>query len=176
MMFTLVIGGAASGKSAYAEELILKYGEKRRTYIATMEPFDDECRQRIEKHRIQRKEKAFETVECFTNLSSVKLAEKGAVLLECMSNLAANERYSPKGAGADAYDAILAGVDALLEQCDDLVIVSNDVFGGGTQYEGDTLAYLKLLADINRALAAKADAVCEVVCGVPVYYKGGERD
>ena len=130
MMFTLVIGGAASDKSAYAEELILKYGEKRRTYIATMEPFDDECRQRIEKHRIQRKEKAFETVECFTNLSSVKLAEKGAVLLECMGNLAANERYSPKGAGADAYDDILAGVDALLEQCDDLVIVSNDVFGG----------------------------------------------
>lgn len=175
-MVALVIGGAASGKSTYAEELILNCGAKCRTYIATMEPFDEECRQRIEKHRIQRKEKAFETMECFTNLSSVKLAEKGAVLLECMSNLAANERYSPKGAGEDAYDAILAGVDALLEQCDDLVIVSNDVFGGGAQYEGDTLDYLKLLADINRALAAKADAVCEVVCGVPVYYKGGERD
>lgn len=175
-MFTLVIGGAASGKSAYAEELILKCGEKRRIYIATMEPFDEECRQRIEKHRMMRQEKAFETIECYTDLSSAHLSEKGAVLLECMSNLAANERYSPKGAGENAYTAILKGVDALLRQCEDLVIVSNDVFGGGSQYEGDTLAYLKLLADINRALAAKADAVCEVVCGASVYYKGGGRD
>lgn len=175
-MFTLVIGGAASGKSAYAEELILKCGKKCRIYIATMEPFDEECRQRIQKHRIQRQEKAFETIECYTDLSSVHLSEKGAVLLECMSNLAANERYSPKGAGENAYTAILKGVDALLRQCEDLVIVSNDVFGGGSQYEGDTLAYLKLLADINRALAAKADAVCEVVCGASVYDKGGGRD
>ena len=174
-MFTLVIGGAASGKSAYAEKLILKCGEKRRTYIATMEPFDAECRLRIEKHRQMRAEKAFETVECYTNLSSVKLLEKGAVLLECMSNLAANERYSPKGAGEDAYSAILEGVEALLRQCDDLVVVSNDVFGGGSNYEGDTLAYMKLLANINRALSVRADAVCEVVCGVPYYYKGGEN-
>ena len=174
-MFTLVIGGAASGKSAYAEELILKSGEKYRTYIATMEPFDEECRQRIAKHRQMRAEKQFQTVECYTNLSSVRMEQRGAVLLECMSNLAANERYSPQGAGEGAFSAILAGVESLLEQCEDLVIVSNDVFRGGIAYEGDTLAYLKLLADINRALAAKADAVCEVVCGIPHYYKGGER-
>lgn len=174
-MFTLVIGGAASGKSAYAEELILKRGEKHRTYIATMEPFDAECRQRIEKHRRMRAEKNFETVECYTTLSSVKLREKGTVLLECMSNLTANERYSPKGAGEEAYSAILAGVETLLEQCEDLVVVSNDVFCGGTEYAGDTLAYMKLLADINRALAARADAVCEVICGIPYYYKGGEN-
>lgn len=173
-MFILVIGGAASGKSAYAEELILRCGEKKRTYIATMEPFDAECEARIAKHRILRQEKQFTTIECYTDLASVTLAEKGAVLLECMSNLAANERYSPKGAGEAALTAILTGVDALLSQCEDLVVVSNDVFGGGTQYAGDTLAYLKLLAEINRALAAKADAVCEVVSGVPVYYKGGE--
>lgn len=174
-MFTLVIGGAASGKSAYAEELILQCGKKHRIYIATMEAFDEECRLRIEKHRNMRAEKNFETVECQTHLSEISLSAKGAVLLECMSNLAANERYSPKGAGENAYTAILEGVDLLLEQCEDLVIVTNDIFGGGSQYEGDTLSYLKLLADINKALAAKADAVCEVICGIPFYYKGGER-
>lgn len=173
-MFTLVIGGAASGKSAYAEELILQCGEKHRTYIATMEPFDEECRLRIEKHRAMRQEKQFETIECYTNLSSVKCEERGAVLLECMSNLAANERYSPKGAGEDAFSAIMEGIDALLRQCTDLVIVSNDVFSGGSQYAGDTLAYLKLLARLNRAMAERADAVCEVICGIPYYYKGGK--
>lgn len=173
-MFILVIGGAASGKSAYAEELIMKSGEKARTYIATMEPMDEESRQRVQKHRKMRAEKQFQTVECYTALSSVRLAEKGAVLLECMSNLTANEKYSPKGAGEQAYDAILTGIDALLRQCETLVVVSNDVFCGGTQYEGNTLSYMKLLADINRALAARADAVCEVIGGIPYYYKGGE--
>lgn len=174
-MFILVIGGAASGKSAYAEELISQCGEKHRTYIAAMEPFDEECRLRIAKHRQMRAGKKFETVECYRGLSSVKLPQRGAVLLECMSNLAANERYSPRGAGEDAYSAVLNGVDALLQQCDDLVVVSNDVFGGGAGYAGDTPAYLKLLAEINRALAARADAVCEVVSGIPCYYKGGEK-
>ena len=174
-MFTLVIGGAASGKSAYAEELILQCGKKHRTYIATMDAFDEECRLRIQKHRRMRAEKDFETVECQTNLSKISLPVKGAVLLECMSNLAANERYSPEGAGEHAYTAILDGVDLLLEECEDLVIVTNDIFCGDSQYEGDTLSYLKLLADINKALAAKADAVCEVICGIPFYYKGGEK-
>lgn len=173
-MFTLVIGGAASGKSAYAEELILHCGEKHRTYIATMEPFDAECRLRIEKHRILRQEKQFETIECYTNLSSVRCKEGGAALLECMSNLAANERYSPQGAGEDAFSAIMDGIDALLRRCGDLVVVSNDVFSGGSQYAGDTPAYLELLARLNRAMAERADAVCEVICGLPYYYKGGE--
>ena len=50
-MMTLVVGGSASGKSAYAEGLILAAKSWPRTYIATMEPFDDECLRRIEKHR-----------------------------------------------------------------------------------------------------------------------------
>ena len=67
-MLTLVIGGAASGKSEYAEARVLTL-PGRRIYIATMEPFDDECRARIRKHRAMRAEKGFETVECYTNLA-----------------------------------------------------------------------------------------------------------
>lgn len=173
-MFTLVIGGAASGKSAYAEELIVGCGRKKRIYIATMEPLDQECHQRIEKHRRMRAKKGFETIECYRKLSSVQITEGSAVLLECMSNLAANERYTPEGAGEAAFSAILAGVEQVRQRCAELVIVSNDVFGGGSCYEGDTLAYLKLLADLNRAMAEQADAVCEVVSGIPYYYKGGK--
>lgn len=173
-MMTLVIGGAASGKSTYAEELILRAGDLPRTYIATMEPIDGECHDRIRKHREMRQEKRFDTVECYTNLSSIQLPQGGAVLLECISNLAANERYSPNGAGEQALASILQGVESLMRQCQYLVIVSNEVFSGGDRYEGDTLEYLKLLADVNQALARRADAVCEVVCGVPHYYKGGE--
>ena len=173
-MMTLVVGGSASGKSAYAESLILAAKSWPRTYIATMEPFDEECLRRIEKHRVMRAEKRFETLECYTDLASVTVPPDSVVLLECMSNLCANEMYSPHGSGDRAVDAILRGVEHLKEQCGDLVVVSNEVCSGGSRYEGDTLRYLKLLGRVNRRLAAMADNVCEVVCGVPVYYKGKE--
>ena len=173
-MMTLVVGGAASGKSEYAEGLVLASACQKRIYIATMEPFDEECLRRIEKHRRLRAEKRFETVECYTDLASAVVPVGGAVLLECMGNLCANELYSPRGSGDGAEVAILRGVERLRGQCGDLVVVSNEVFSGGSRYEGDTLRYLELLGRVNRRLAVMADNVCEVVCGVPVYYKGKE--
>ena len=52
-------------------------------------------------------------------------------------------------------------------------MVTNEVFSGGTAYDGSTLFYLQELARINRALAARADTVAEVVCGLPNILKGG---
>ena len=171
-MMTLVVGGAASGKSAYAEGLVLASPYPRRIYIATMEPMDEECLRRIEKHRRMRAEKRFETMECYTDLASVTVPPDSVVLLECVSNLCANEMYSPRGSGDRAAEEILRGAERLKQQCGDLVVVSNEVFTGGSP-EG-TKGYLRQLAQINRALAALADNVCEVVCGLPVYYKGKE--
>ncbi len=172
-MFVLVIGGAASGKSEYAEGLILQAGPMPRYYLATMEPMDGECRARIEKHRAMRAEKGFRTVERYTDLAGVRLPAPGAVLLEDLGNLAANELYSPAGAGpAGALDAILKGIDSLRAGCRALVVVSNEIFACGRDYAAGTESYLKLLADAHRALAARADRVCEVVCGLPQDYKG----
>lgn len=175
MMMTLVIGGAASGKSEFAEGLVLDAGNLPRYYIATMQPFDGECRARIRRHREMRAKKQFTTVECFVNLEQVTLPQKGVVLLECMSNLAANELYSPDGAGDDAVESIQRGIRHLKSQCQELVIVSNEVFSGGSNYEGDTLRYLRVLAEVNRMLAKEADTVYEVVCGVPMCHKGKGR-
>ena len=58
-MVTLVIGGAASGKSEFAEGLVLAAGDLPRYYIATMQPFDGECRARIRRHRATRAQKGF---------------------------------------------------------------------------------------------------------------------
>lgn len=174
-MVTLVIGGAASGKSEFAESLVLAAGDLPRYYIATMQPFDDECRKRIQRHREMRAKKRFETIECFTRLEQVILPKRGVVLLECMSNLVANELYSPDGAGDCAIESIQRGLEALRSQCQELVIVSNEVFSGGSSYEGDTLRYLQILARVNRMLAQQADIVYEVFCGVPVCHKGKGR-
>lgn len=175
-MFTLIVGGAASGKSEYAENLILRTGFLPRYYVATMEPFDAESRARIARHRVLRAQKQFETIECPVALSRVCLPVRGAVLLECMSNLAANELYSPAGAGREqaALAAVVDGVESLRRQCEALVVVTNEVFSAGNAYADDTGTYLRLLAAANQALAVRADAVCEVVCGLPRYYKGEE--
>ncbi len=87
----------------------------------------------------------------------------------------ANELYDPAGAGENAASAILEGLDQLAGQCVHLIVVSNEVFSGGADYAGDTGRYLKALAQVNNALAARADHVVRVVCGIPVYYKGVEK-
>ena len=171
-MLTLVLGGAASGKSEYAESLVLKTALPR-YYLATMQVWDAECAARVEKHRKMRAAKQFETVECPLHLDAVRLPARGTALLEDLGNLAANELYDPAGAGANAAEAILRGLDSLAAQCEHLIVVSNEVFNGGADYAGDTDQYLLALARVNNALAARADNVCRVVCGIPFYYKGG---
>ena len=173
-MVTLVIGGAASGKSEYAEQSLLKASEGPRVYIATLHANDAESEQRIQKHREARAGRSFRTIECYTGLDRVVLEDPSDVLLDCMGNLLANELYDPDGAGRNAVSAILRGVDHLIPQCRNLVLVTNEVGAGGTDYEGDTLTYLKYMGELNRALAARADRVAEVAAGLPLIYKGGD--
>ena len=172
-MLTLVVGGAASGKSAYAERLVLQTALPR-YYLATMQVWDAECAARVEKHRRMRAEKQFETLECPLHLGTVHLPARGTALLEDLGNLTANELYDTHGAGENAASAILSGIDTLYAQCEHLILVSNEVFSGGADYAGDTDRYLRALAQVNNAVAARADAVVRVVCGIPVYYKGVE--
>lgn len=167
-MLTLVLGGAASGKSEYAESLVLKTTGPR-YYLATMQVWDAECAARVEKHRKMRAAKQFETVECPLHLDNVRLPARGTALLEDLGNLAANELYDPAGAGENAAKAILHGLESLAAQCENLIVVSNEVFSGGADYAGDTGRYLLALAQVNNAFAARADAVVRVVCGIPVH-------
>lgn len=167
-MFTLVIGGAASGKSKFAEAHALKL-PGRRIYLATMEPFGVEGRARVERHRRLRAGKGFETVERYTGLAGLLLPDGANILMECLGNLLANELYSPRGGGADA---VLAGMDRLLARSAHLTVVTNEVCSGGTDYARDTLTYMQELAHINRTLAARADFVVEVVCSLPNVLKG----
>ncbi|MCD7928007.1 MAG: bifunctional adenosylcobinamide kinase/adenosylcobinamide-phosphate guanylyltransferase, partial [Oscillospiraceae bacterium] len=88
-MMTLVSGGAGSGKSAFAEALIVRSAAKPRVYLATMQAWGEEGRQRVERHRRLRAGKDFFTVEQPRNLSEVKIPQGGAVLLEDLSNLTA---------------------------------------------------------------------------------------
>ena len=161
-MFHLITGGSGSGKSAYAESCIVGFDGEKRIYIATMYPFDAESHERIRRHRDMRKEKKFETIECYTDAD---------VLLECMSNLTANEMYQPDGAGENTPEAVIAGVEKLSRSVRNLVVVTNEVFSDGIRYDPDTMRYLEYLGDINCRMAEMADQVTEVVYGIPVTKK-----
>lgn len=170
-MFTLIIGGAASGKSVYAERLTERL-PGRRVYLATMYPWDEECKRRIQNHQNRRLGMDYLTIERYTDLAGLTLPENANVLMECLSNLLANERYTPEG-GGDA--AVTAGVLSLHQRCRHLTVVTNEVFSGGADYSPETLDYLRALAGINRTLAQRADRVIEVVAGLPVFWKGARE-
>ena len=196
-------GGSASGKSSYAESFAMSLqGEGRLLYIATMYPYkwntteiDPETMQRIERHRAMRADKGFDTVECYRHVEHIVAKRQDVLLLECMSNLLANEMYlepdSDDGGLAETMSEVeKAGVgmsetlspvskkivQALIDlstRVQDVVIVTNDVFsdGGSLTYDESTREYVKNLAEINCALARVAETVTEVVCGIPVIVK-----
>lgn len=202
-MLHIVYGGSASGKSSYAESFAMSLqGEGRLLYIATMYPYkwntteiDPETMQRIERHRAMRADKGFDMVECYRHVEHIVAKRQDVLLLECMSNLLANEMYleqdSDDGGLAETMSEVeKAGVGMsetlspvskkivqalvnLSTRVQDVVIVTNDVFsdGGSLTYDESTREYVKNLAEINCALARVAETVTEVVCGIPVIVK-----
>ena len=162
-MLTLVTGGSGSGKSAFAEDRVLSFGDAQRIYIATMHPFDEESHKRIERHQKMRAGKGFETVECYTGLKNVKLPAGCVVLLECMSNLVANEMFEEQGAHDRTVSEVTKGIENLLEQAAHVVIVTNEIFSDAVVFDGDMDSYLEYLGKINQEIAKKAEEMAKTV-------------
>ena len=195
-MIHLITGGSASGKTAYAEAQAVAAG-KTRYYIATMRPYGTEGEKRVAKHRAMRAGKGFFTIECYTDLASVSLERAGddpsggelrsggsaedidsenrVILLECMSNLTANELFDVGGSEEEICRRIMTGIRHLQNLVKHLIIVTNEVFSDELNYDPDTLSYIRLLARINRLLAEQAGRVTEVVYGIPVEWKGNPK-
>lgn len=200
-MIHLVTGGSGSGKSAYAEKLVTEqYKKDSKYYIATMQVYDEEGKARIERHRQMRSGKGFTTIEQPAYIGEAltkidKWEEKQCVavqeekegkqcvaeqkekqcvaLVECMSNLAANEIFQEEEIRPyAAVERILKGIKTLSKHLHGLVIVTNNVFEDGIEYDAGTQEYLKALGQINEGLASMADTVTEVVVGIPVPLKG----
>ena len=104
-MMTLIIGGSGSGKSVYAEDYMVSISEDRKKYyIATMQIYDEEGKRKVERHRMLRGGKGFSTIEQPVDIGKAaeKLeAEDRTALLECVSNLTANEMFSGEVPGTE---------------------------------------------------------------------------
>lgn len=174
-MVILISGGSGSGKSAYGERLMEELcGALQKYYIAAMEVVDEESGQRVERHRRQRAGKGFITVE---RARDVQLAASGmegqAALLECVSNLTANEMFGQKNPLSADYvvDKVCRDIGELADRLELLCVVTNNVFEGGICYDATTISYLEAMGRINERLAEMADVVTEVVAGIPIPVK-----
>ncbi len=170
-MLILLTGGSACGKSSFAESLCVRFPAPR-YYLAAMQPFGPGSAEKIARHRQMRAGKGFETIERYTDYAALRLPQRGTALLECICNLTANEMFDAEGRVRDPAAAVLSGVDRLRAQCENLVIITNEVGSELENYAEGTRAYLRALGAINRSLAARADCVCELVCGIPIVLKG----
>ena len=176
-MMTLIIGGSGSGKSAYAEDYMVSISEDRKKYyIATMQIYDEEGKRKVERHRMLRGGKGFSTIEQPVDIGKAaeKMeAEDRTALLECVSNLTANEMFSGEVPGTEEAitEKIVGGIAVLNRELTHLVIVSNNVFEDGNVYDKTTMAYIRAMGRINQKLAEMADEVVEVVVGIPIVIK-----
>ena len=125
-MIVLVTGGSGCGKSTWAEKLVSVLPAEKRVYIATMQVYDEESVQRVARHRAQRADKGFTTIECEKDLASADVPEGSVVLLEDLVNLMANEMF-----GGGDTSRILPALNALARKCQHLILVTNDVFSDG---------------------------------------------
>lgn len=170
-MMHLVIGGSGSGKSAYGEKLMMEVPGDGRVYLATMRPWDDECREKIRRHRQIREGKGFVTVECYGRPRNLPIPRGSSVLLECVGNLLTNLFFDQDHNGIDMAQLITDDLMDLQSRTRSLIIVTNDIFSDGLFYGVETEAYRAVLGQVNKNLARAADHVTEVLYGIPVKIK-----
>lgn len=160
-MIHLVLGGARSGKSAYAEALLGEAGQV--AYLATgrAAPGDDDMAARIERHR-RRRDDRWETVEVDTGLAGAleALAPDRPVLVDALGTWVASHPDLDPDVGPVV--AALAARRALT------VVVSDEVGLGVHPETAIGRRFRDVLGDVNQAVAAAADAVTLVVAGQPL--------
>jgi adenosylcobinamide kinase / adenosylcobinamide-phosphate guanylyltransferase len=163
---TLVIGGARSGKSRYAEGLITALPPPW-IYVATAEAGDDEMAERIAAHRTRRGT-PWQTIEAPHDLAAVLDAAAGAALVDCMTLWLSNRLL----AGADLEKEFARLDDALRRRRDATVLVTNEVGSGIVPDNALARKFRDEQGRLNQRLAARADRVVLVVAGLPLTVKG----
>jgi len=165
---TLVIGGARSGKSAFAESLVLGSGRARR-YVATAEARDDEMRDRIARHRRERGD-GWMTVEAPLQLPEA-LAQVGrdeVVLLDCATLWLTNHLLADHDLVAETGKLIAALTTCVAP----VVIVSNETGWGIVPENALARRFRDEQGRLNQRLAAEAGLVVTVIAGLPMVLKG----
>jgi adenosylcobinamide kinase/adenosylcobinamide-phosphate guanylyltransferase len=165
---TFVTGGAASGKSSFAESVVRATG-KPKTYIATMQPYDDEMREKATKHQADRGDD-WTTVEAPFDVVSVLHAARRSdvILLDCVTLWLTNVLLADHDIDAACNDL----VNALVNSPSDVIVVSNEVGMGIVPDNELSRKFRNAQGKVNQMIAARADVVLTIIAGLPLVLKG----
>jgi adenosylcobinamide kinase / adenosylcobinamide-phosphate guanylyltransferase len=165
---TLVIGGARSGKSAFAERLVIASARPRR-YIATAEAWDDEMRERIAQHQRDRAGD-WTTVEAPLDLPAALAAASTAevVLIDCATLWLTNHLLADHDLSAETARL----VTALAASPAPVLVVSNETGWGIVPDNALARRFRDAQGRLNQRLAAEAGLVVTVIAGLPLVLKG----
>ena len=184
---TLLTGGARSGKSALAEEIAKEAARDKVLYIATAAVCDEEMADRVKKHR-EARPKEWRTYEGFWNFEDLKekaeFQQSRAVLIDCLGFMLNNIMYhlisdwdactveEMNGVEARMIQELECLIDLARTYEKDLIIVTNEVGMGLVPEDRSSRYYRDILGRANRTAASRADRVCFMVAGLPLYIKG----
>ncbi|MTI61594.1 MAG: bifunctional adenosylcobinamide kinase/adenosylcobinamide-phosphate guanylyltransferase [Firmicutes bacterium] len=176
-MITLVLGGARSGKSTFAEKIAYQRGRDMVSYLATAEAGDQEMSGRIKKHQ-EARPKTWQTVEEAYKLQDAFLSFPAGrvVLLDCLtmyiSNILLKGNDNPSCHEEDIIVEELEGViNITREKNIDLIIVSNEVGSGVVPVSKLARRFRDMAGRVNQLIASRADEVYLCVAGLPVEIK-----
>lgn len=165
---TLVLGGARSGKSNFAEEMLVTH-RRGCVYLATAEILDDEMAERVRKHRARR-DADWRNVEAPLDIAAAIVAETeqgAAVLVDCLTLWLSNLMHARRDPEAETKVLVTA-----LGQCGGpVVFVSNEVGLGIVPDNALARAFRDQAGRLNQRMAAVADEVFFVAAGLPMKLK-----
>lgn len=183
---TFICGGVRSGKSAYAERLVRTEAEQtggRLVYIASGTAADDEMAARIARHRSDRADDGWTTIEQPTHFENVLLHLQPGdyVLWDCVTTWLGNEAFEGWKSGTPCIlkpkcieqkvDTLLKTIEQIQQLTRQFVIVSNEVFDEPLKAEEITRTYTHILGNIHQAIVEKADTAIEIDSGLPIVHK-----
>jgi adenosylcobinamide kinase/adenosylcobinamide-phosphate guanylyltransferase len=175
----LILGGARSGKSTYAENLARELGGADVLYVATAQALDEEMQERIRVHRLQRPPgwRTLEAPSLAAAWTPDALDGAQVVLVDCMTLLATNAVLSvgEEPSYEEAEAALTRETDALLaayaQGSASWIVVSNEVGMGLVPPYPLGRVYRDALGRANQRLAREADRVLLMVAGLPLGLK-----
>ncbi|WP_186667964.1 bifunctional adenosylcobinamide kinase/adenosylcobinamide-phosphate guanylyltransferase [Sporosarcina sp. BP05] len=188
---TFISGGVRSGKSAYAEKLLVNEAQKnaaRLVYIASGIATDSEMQARIERHKSDRSIHSWTTFEQPFELEKIvpSIQPGDYVLWDCLTTWLANELYVGWESGKPCIEQagcieqketqLYTTIDALVSQAAHLVIVSNEVLDELPSNYAETEIYRLWLGRIHQALVKKADTAIEMDYGIPIVWKNERQE
>lgn len=167
-MLVFISGGVRSGKSSFAESLVDEF--KNKVYIATAKVTDDEMKDRVLLH--QERRDGYRTIEASHDLDSVlnDLNTEDVVLLDCLTNWLTNEMFQDE-IRLDVVGSMYETILRMNEKVKSLVIVSNDVFQGVSNYDAYTMRFLQNLGELHQRVVKEADEVYELYAGIKLRRK-----